>query len=188
MMMAKMIKLGRLAAVTMACGILASAIAPGCGGKPKAPPPPPKVVGPEDRILVVAKAWREMTQTEGFLNQPDVAFMRVTDQFTLHLKPESPTALVDIHRNELLRSPDGREFHCTVKGAVRAAVSYAWRVDEPVVSVHMPEASLPRECKERGFTRPFKRFPALTATYALRGDQLVAVEPVTLRSSLLPAD
>jgi hypothetical protein len=159
-----------------------------CGNKPEPEPPPAKHVGPDDRILVVGKSWREMTQSEGFINEPDVAFMRVRDTFTLHLEQGASTALVDVDRDELLRSPDGREFHCKVAGAIKASVSFAWRMDEPVLSVRVPEASIPRKCKERGFTRPFKQLPALSASYALRGDQLVAIEPITLRSSLLPAD
>ncbi len=159
-----------------------------CGNKPEPEPPPAKHVGPDDRILVVGKSWREMTQSEGFINEPDVAFMRVKDTFTLHLEPGAPTALVDVDRDELLRSPDGREFHCKVEGAIKASVSFSWRMDEAVLSVRIPEAAIPRKCKERGFTRPFKQLPALSASYALRGDQLVAIEPITLRSSLLPAD
>jgi hypothetical protein len=181
-------KLGRRIVGFLAIGLLSGLGSIACGGKDKPPPPPPEKLGPEERILSVGKAWREMTQTEGFVNQPDVAFIRVTDQFTLHLKPGSRTALVDIDRNELIRAPDGREFHCKVEGAVRSSVKYAWRMEEASVSLYMPGASLPRKCRERGFTRAFKQFPGLTATYALRGDQLIAIDPVTLRSSLLPAD
>jgi len=177
----------RVTAVMVVC-LLGIASAGACGGKQEPPPPPPKKVGPQEKILNVARAWREMTKTEGFVNQPDVAFMRVTDQFTLHLKPGSKTAIVDIERRELLRSPDGREFHCKVEGAIRSAVKYAWRLEEAAISVHMPSAALPRKCQEPGFSKAFKTFPTLSATYALRGDQLIAVEPVTLRSSLLPAD
>lgn len=169
---------------TLLCGFVIAA----CGVKQQAPPPPPKQVGPEERILAVGKAWREMTQTEGFVNQADVAFIRVTDQFTLHLQPGSSTALIDINRNELIRSPDGREFHCIVQGTVQGAVDYAWRMDEASLSLRMPSAALPRKCRERGFTRAFKQFPGINATYALRGDQLMAIEPVTLRSALLPVD
>ncbi len=159
-----------------------------CGPKRTAPPPAPPKVSAEERIITVGKAWREMTQTEGFVNQSDVAFIRVTDKFTLHLNPGSKTALVDIRRNELIRSPNGREFHCKVQGAIRATVDFAWRMEEATVSVQMPSAALPRTCRERGFNRAFKQFPALSATYALRGDQLMAIEPRTLRSTLLPSD
>jgi len=159
-----------------------------CRKKEAPPPPPPAKLGPEERITQVGKAWREMMQSEGYVNQPDVAFIRVNDQFTLVIKPGSRTALVDVDRTELIRSPDGREFHCKVEGAVRAAVSYAWRMEEASISVHMPTANLPRACRESGFSRPFKEVPGISATYVLRGDQLVAVEPITLRSVLLPVD
>jgi hypothetical protein len=146
------------------------------------------VVGPEERILTVGKAWRETTQTEGYINQSDVAFMRVTDQITLMLEPSSLSAMLDIERKELLRSPEGREFHCTVTGAVQVAVSYESRMKEATVSVRMPQSTLPRRCKEDGFSKHFKEFPGFSATYALRGDRLLAIEPITLRSSLIPVD
>ena len=159
-----------------------------CRKKEAPPPPPPQKLGPEERIMQVGKAWREMSQTEGYVNEVDVAFIRVNDQLTLHIKPSSRTALVDVDRTELIRTPDGHEYHCKVEGAVRAAVRYEWRMEEASVSVRMPSANLPRACRERGFARPFKQIPDLVATYVLRGDQLVAVEPITLRSVLLPVD
>jgi len=61
-------------------------------------------------------------------------------------------------------------------------------MDEAVVIVRAPAASLQRRCKEPGFPLTSKRIPELNATYVLRGDRLVAIEPVTLRSSLLPVD
>lgn len=160
----------------------------GCGGKGEPPLPPSKPFGPDERILVVANSWRESTQSEGYLHEPDVAYMRVKDTFTLHLEEKSLTALVDVNRVELLRNPEGREFHCKVTGAIKASVTYAWLNGEPTVAVNVPPASLPRRCKESGFSRLSKQFPALSATYALRGDQLIAIEPITLRSALLPAN
>lgn len=180
--------LARIAGSTLVVALLCGFGALACKRPPPAPPPQPATFGPEERILTVGKAWREMTQSEGFVNQADVAFMRVTDQFTLHLESGSLTGLVDIERKELLRSPDGREFHCTVSGAVKVSVKYDTLLDEARVSMHMPESTLPRKCREKGFAKHFKEFPGLSATYALRGDQLIAVEPVTLRSSLIPVD
>lgn len=159
-----------------------------CGPKNEPPPAPPKVESAEDRIRLVAKAWREMNQTEAFLQTQDVAWMRATDQLTLHLPDHGPTGLVDIERTELMRTPQGNEYHCKVAGAVQAALKFEWRLGEAVVTVRTPAAVLGRRCKEPGFPIPSKQSPALDITYALRGDRLVAIEPPTLRSSLLPID
>ena len=173
------------------CALLLAAMsipAWGCGPKNEPPPPPPKQASAEDRIRLVGKAWREMSQTEAYLQDKDVAWMRATDQLTVHLGNGGPTGLVDIERTELMRTPYGTEYHCTVAGAVQAALKFEWRMDEAVVTVRAPAAVLQRRCREAGFPIPSKQSPAIDITYVLRGDRLVAIDPPTLRSSLLPVD
>ena len=160
----------------------------GCGPKNEPPPQAPKHASAEERIRLVGTAWREMSQTEAYLEQKDVAWMRATDQFTLHLGERGLTGLVDIQRTELMRTPQGTEYHCTVAGAVQAALTFEWRMEQPIVTVRAPSAVLRRRCKEPGFPIPTKQSPALNVTYALRGDRLVAIDPPTLQSSLLPVN
>ena len=160
----------------------------GCGGAQETGPEPPKKVRAEDRILLVGTSWQEASQSKGFPNQADIAFMQTTERMTVHLKAGARTALVDLEADELLRSPQGREYHCTVTGSVQASVKYAWKLEEPALVLRVPAATLRRSCKEPGFPNPSKRFDALNATYVLRGDRLVAIDPPTLRSALLPSD
>jgi hypothetical protein len=184
--MASRTRTARWVGVCLAASALS--VLSGCGPKNETPPPPPKQASPEDRIRLVGKAWREMTQTEAYLQDRDVAWMRATDQFTLHLGQGGVSAIVDFERTELMRTPFGTEYHCTVAGSVQAALKYEWRMGEAVLTVRAPQAVLKRRCKEPGFPIATKKSPALDVTYALRGDRLVAIDPPTIRSSLLPVD
>lgn len=172
---------------SMSCALVVGMLV-GCGGAQEQGPEPPKKVRAEDRILLVGTSWQEATQSKGFPGQPDIAFMQATDKMTVHLKAGARTALVDLEREELLRTPQGQEFHCTVTGAIQAAVKYAWKLEEPALVLRVPSATLRRACKEPGFPNASKAFDALNATYVLRGDRLVAIDPPTLRSALLPSD
>jgi hypothetical protein len=173
---------------SFAMGSLAVLCMVACSGAPPPPPPKLKPITPEERILSVAKSWQEFTRAEGYLSEEDIAFMRTNDRFQLHLQSGSHTALVDIERDELIRTPQGREFHCKLRGAVQSVVHYVWTLDEARLELRMPPASVPRSCQEQGFARPSKQIDALNAVYALRGDRLLSVEPATLHSILLPAD
>lgn len=168
--------------------LLVSTVLTACRGAERPPEQPQTRYSPRARIEQVGHSWHETTLSEGFLSDPDVAFARATDTFRINLTAQRSVALVDLDREELFRTRDGRELHCRVRGAVAASVAFAWRLDEATMTIHMPASSLPRRCKESGFNRPTKRFSALDATYALRGDQLVAIQPITLRSSLIPSD
>ncbi|MBI5531104.1 MAG: hypothetical protein HY898_00210 [Deltaproteobacteria bacterium] len=161
---------------------------PCCGSGNEKPPEPPKRASAQERILSVGKSWQEGTRSEGYVNTADIAFLRTTDKFTLHLTSGKSTGTVDLEREELIRTPQGREYHCTVTGAVQAVVKFSWRGEEAAVAVRVPASTHPRSCRENGYPSPSKQFDAVNAIYVLRGDQLVAVEPQTLRSSLLPAD
>lgn len=138
--------------------------------------------------MVVGKNWREMHLAQAYTPTPDVAFIKTEDSFTLHLQAGSPTATVALDRKELIRTPQGREFHCNARGAIQAAVEYAWRLDEPELKLTMPGGELPRTCEEPGFPHRTKVVLPLNATYVLRGDQLIAIEPAPLRSVLNPMD
>jgi hypothetical protein len=161
---------------------------PGCGPGNDKPPEAAKHASAQEHILNVGKSWQEGTRSEGYLNTADIAFLRATEKFTLHLVSGAPTATVDLEREELIRTPQGREYHCTVAGAVQAVVKYSWRVGEAAITLRVPASTHPRACRENGYANPAKQFDAVNAVYVLRGDQLVSVEPQTFRSSLLPSD
>ncbi len=160
----------------------------GCSGADKKPPPAPKTESSLDRIIAVGKSWTETNKAEGFIDDSDIAFIRTTDQFVLRLKEGSRIGLVEITREELMRTRDGREFHCEVVGVVQASLRSDWKVGEPTLRVMTPEASLRRKCREPGINRPIKQFSPIDVTYVLRGDRLIAIEPARSRSSLLPGD
>ena len=151
-------------------------------------PTPIKPLTAEERILTIGATWGETTRTEGYVSDAEVAFIRADDRFAVHLTAHASTALVDIERTELIRTPQGREYHCKVRGAVQSIVKYAFRLDEPRVEIRIPSVALPRTCDQSGFSQPTRQFEALNATYALRGDRLLAIDPPTYRSSLLPSD
>lgn len=142
----------------------------------------------DDRIRIVAKSWIETSKTEAFLADPEVAWMHSDDQFLVHLGARGRTGIIDVERNEVIRLRSGSEYHCKVSGAVQASFHFAWRTEEATVTVRAPATVLERRCKERGFARLSKQVPEVNATYALRGDRLVAIDPPTLRSALIPAD
>ncbi len=177
-------------AVLMRCTAIAAAVATaiGCGASREPESENLKPITPEERILSIGKTWQESTRSERFVSEADVAFIRAEDRFRIHLTQRSRGCLVDIERDELIRTPQGREFHCQVRGAVQAIVSYSWRVEEARMDLRMPAVALRRTCTEPGFSLATKQFDDLNATYALRGDQLVAIAPATLRSSLIPSD
>lgn len=159
-----------------------------CGGGGEAPPPPPKRLTAEERILQVGKTWEETTLAEGYLNEPDITFLRATDRMTLQLQQGARVALATFDRKELIRTPQAREFHCKVSGVAQAAVNFAWRVNEASLTVRVPAVSLRRACNESGYPHPTRVIDQLSAVYVLRGDRLVAVDPSTLHSVLLPGD
>jgi hypothetical protein len=159
-----------------------------CGPTNDKPPEPPKRASAEERILSVGRTWQESTRSEGFINDAEIAFMRATDKVSLRFEDGSRTALADVEREELIRTPAGREYHCTVSGAVKAVVKFSWRGDEAAMMVKVPASTHRRVCKETGFPRAARQFEPLNAIYVLRGDRLVAVDPPTSRSSLIPSD
>jgi len=171
---------------SMVCLLAVSVL--GCGGGQEKGPDSPKKADAQERILTVGAAWQEATQTEGYPNQPEIAYLRATDRMTMRFRQGSREALVELEGDELIRTPQGREYHCKVDGAVRGTAKFAWRLEEATVAVHVPAAMLRRACREPGYPTAAKRFAALDATYVLRGDRLVAIDPPTFRSALLPSD
>ena len=157
-----------------------------CAGPP-GPRPVVKTEDPADHLLRIASVWQQAATEEGLLegDPKGIAHFRVISNIELTL-PKDGKAIERIRRTEEFRTVHGSRFHCTTSGTLGALAHYERKGDEIRVVLETEGGNLPRSCAEPGFPVPTKEVPALRVVFALRSDQLVAIEPPSLRASFIP--
>jgi hypothetical protein len=170
----------------VAVALVAIAIA-GCGGDEAKPRPVVPREDPSAPVRRVSQRWFELVEEEGFLSNDPMGVVSYEVKVNRRVElGEGAKAAESVEREELFRMTTGKEFHCKSKGALPAEVTYTWKNGEVHVLLDRGAGQLPRDCAEPGFPVPAKEVRRARTLFVLRGDRLVAIEPATARSVLLP--
>jgi hypothetical protein len=176
------------ACATVGAVLLATWVATGCGGGEPPPEAPVREEDPADAVLRIGTTWESRGQDKGFRSQPSpVAMFESVISDRLRFAEGGRSAREALKVEESFRMQDGATFHCGYQIEIAVQVQFGRRNGDPAVQIDRPETSVPRQCDAPGFPEQTLTMPPSSARFVLKGDQLVAFEPVTERRTFIPA-
>lgn len=160
-----------------------------CGGSPAPPPAAPVMEGPEDAIMRIAKRWEARYVDKGLRSPPSpVASFERHLVSRIELVRGEPSASETLSFSERFALRDGTTVNCGGTIELSIGVAYGRRAGEPALELSWPALARERPCEPANAAIPPLERQAGRARFALRSDQLVAVEPPLERRTFLPVD
>jgi hypothetical protein len=149
--------------------------------------PPVEAMGPEEEILRIGEIWQARTLDRGLRSEPSpISVFTSTTTSTVRLERRSGSAVEELIVQEQFKLRNGATYNCQSGARIEVRVSYGRRAGEPTVTLSRPPVYLNRECDAPGFPEPNVTVAEGPATFALRGDQLEAIDPPLEKRTFLP--
>lgn len=153
----------------------------GCAPPPPRELPPIEKESPRTEILRIGHTWRALAADKGFRSEPSpIGVFQAQTRSIITFPKNGAEAVEQVYVRESFSMRDGKRYNCLAEGSRTDTLRFARRpsTGNAAVELSQPELQLVRQCHPAGFPNGTLTLPARTARFGLRGDQLIAYEPV----------